>query len=235
MEKGKLAQKEVAKAAASALDDTGEQGAGGGVAGGEVGGDKEAGDKEAGEQGAGGGGAGSGEAAVKQISVRVTWEVADKKHLYGQVYQLVKQDGATCTLRGIGSSGGGISSHTIPAEHVLEVSPNLKLTDIVNLQNKTRPYKKDALQVAAYSNPILNGPIEVLDKRFKGPLPNFCHVELAMSQLVLSFEHHKRSFVILPIGTMRQFTGEERTEINKDFFERFQELLKHLPKHRKIH
>ena len=116
MEKAKQAQKEVAKAAASALKDK--------VAGEEVGGDKEAGDKEAGEPGAGGagageqaaggGGAGSGVAADKQISVRVTWEVEKLKHMYGQVFQLVKQEGSSCTLKSLSPGGAGVRSYEIP-------------------------------------------------------------------------------------------------------------------------
>ena len=88
--------------------------------------------------------------------------------------------------------------------------------------------------VAGVSNPALNGKIEALDKKLKGPLPSFCHVELGFAQLQLSFEHSKERFVIIPIGTMRNFNCETPKPENKDFFERFTELLRLLPKHRKL-
>ena len=73
-----------------------------------------------------------------------------------------------------------------------------------------------------------------MDKKLKGPLPTFCHMELGFAQLQLSFEHSKERFVIIPIGTMRNFNCEAPKEENKDFFERFTELLRLLPKHRKL-
>ena len=88
--------------------------------------------------------------------------------------------------------------------------------------------------VAGVSNPALNGKIEPLDKKLKGLMPNFCHVELGFAQLQLSFEHSKERFVIIPISTMRNFNWETPKPENEDFRERFTELLRPLPKPRKL-
>ena len=70
--------------------------------------------KAGGKQGTGGGGAESGGKKGKQISVRVTWEEPKMKQLYGQVYQLVKQEGDSVTLKKIGGSGIVSNSYEIP-------------------------------------------------------------------------------------------------------------------------
>ena len=52
--------------------------------------------------------------ADKKISVRVTWEVDKLKHLYRQVFELVKQEGSNCTLKKHGPGSSQVSSYEIP-------------------------------------------------------------------------------------------------------------------------
>ena len=104
-----------------------------------------------------------------------------------------------------------------PPEYLVEGPAGFKLTEIVHLQNKHRWYKQDALRVGGVDNPALNGKIEVLDRKLRGPLPSFCHVELGLAQLQLSFEHCKERSLIVPIGTMCNFNCDDPKEDNKVF------------------
>ena len=80
------------------------------------------------------------------------------------------------------------------------------------------------------------GRLEALGKKLAGPEPDLSHVDLAMSQLILSFEDDslpKPRFLILPVSTTRDFTSED-SEPSQDFVSRFQLLLRLAPSHREL-
>ena len=89
-----------------------------------------------------------------------------------------------------------------------------------------RDFKKDALRLGCVSNPHF-GQLEPLSKKLAGPRPDFSHVDLAMSQLILSFEDDSLSkprFLIIPVSATRDFTTES-AKPSQDFLSRFEHML----------
>ena len=147
MSQGKELGKKQKKAAASALepkDNQDEQV-------GEVAQDEQAGEVKQEEQ------VGGDEQAQQVVSeqvaeptklelVRIVAERAELAKMYGKVCQVMSRGGGEVELRSQQASGAP-RRFTLSEADVVEASPGERHTKIVNLQNRDRPFKKDALRL----------------------------------------------------------------------------------------